>query len=144
MDSRKGQGSLEYLFMIAAALVVILLVIRAIGAISAPYSTALTVTPGSMPNQVEDQGSFKFEVWLEDNGDGTYKVNYRIWAVKDSINGAKVQLVCFGPVENVAGLDPIEHEGTLEPVNYWANYWTPVPEGAFPCQVQFTVWKRGL
>lgn len=92
--------------MIAATLVVILLVIRAIGAISAPYSTALTVVLGSMPNQVEDQGNFKLEVWLEDNGDGTYKVNYRIWAVKDSINGAKVQLVCFGPVKMLPGLTP--------------------------------------
>ncbi|NJE42130.1 class III signal peptide-containing protein [Thermococcus sp. GR6] len=144
MGVNRGQGSLEYLFMIVAALVIILVVVRAISGISTPYSTALTVDPESLTSQVEDQVSFKVEAWVEDNGDGTYKVYYRIWALEKPLTGAEVQLVCFGPTNNVAGLDPIKHEGILEPVNYWANYWTPVPREAFPCQVQFTLWKRGL
>ncbi|NJE47367.1 class III signal peptide-containing protein [Thermococcus sp. GR7] len=61
MGVNRGQGSLEYLFMIVAALVIILVVVRAISGISAPYSTALTVDPESLTSQVEDQESFKVE-----------------------------------------------------------------------------------
>lgn len=144
MAGKGAQGSIEYLFMIAAALVMVLLVIKAVSSITTPYTVILTLTPGTLESQADDRGSFKVEAWLEDNGDGTYKVNYRIWALKRTLTGANVELVCFGNTEHVAGLGPIQHSGLLKPVNYWANYWTPVPQNAFPCQVQATVWKKGI
>ena len=140
----RAQSSLEYLFMIAAVLVVVLIVLRAITGITTPYTVILTLSPDGLTSQSDDQGSFKVEAWLEDNGDGTYKVNYRIWAIKKTLDRANVELVCFGPLKNVAGLSPITHEGPLSPVNYWGNYWTPVPRDAFPCQLQATVWKKGI
>ncbi|WP_394352222.1 class III signal peptide-containing protein [Thermococcus sp. MAR1] len=144
MRGKSGQGSIEYLFMIALALLMVLLVIKALSSITTPYTAILTLSPGSMESQVEDVGSFKVEAWLEDNRDGTYKVYYRIWALKRPLTKANVELVCFGNTEHVGGLGPIQHSTLLEPVNYWANYWTPVPQDAFPCQVQATVWKKGI
>ncbi len=143
-NGHRSQGSLEYLFMIAVALVIVLIVFRVATGLSTPHTIMLNVDPQGMTHPVDDSGKFKVEAWLEDNGDGTYKVEYRIWALKERLNGAKVELVCFGDPQHVAGLGLIEHEGVLEPVNYWANYWTPVPREAFPCQVQFIVWTEGL
>ncbi len=112
----------------------------------------LTVFPDTRtPPVVYDGGNFKVEAWVEENStDGTYKVLYRIWALKKPITRANVELVCFGSLKDVAGKGPITHppnpasgeHGSLEPVNYWANYWTPVYRKEFPCRIEVTVWTR--
>lgn len=143
MGINKGQGSLEYLFMIAAVLVIVLMVFRALGGISISHPMILTVFPDTRTPVVYDGGNFKVEAWVEENStDGTYKVLYRIWALKKPITRANVELVCFGPLKDVAGKGPITHTGPLEPVNYWANYWTPVYRKEFPCRIEVTVWTR--
>ena len=144
MRMKRGQGSLEYLFIVALVIIIVAIGVRYLksAAKEVPYYNQITLDPGLFNNITADYGDIKVEAYLIDNGDGTYKVEYKIWAITAPIRKAQLALVCMNKPPNVAGYHVITHEGPLTPVNYWANYWTPVPEEYFPCEIRFYIWKE--
>ncbi|WP_245608271.1 hypothetical protein [Thermococcus guaymasensis] len=140
---RKGQSAVEYLLIIVAVLMVIGISVHYLRGTTknVPYYNQLVLDPLIFKNATADYGDVKIEAHLVDNGDGTYKVEYKIQAVKAPVRKAQLALICLNKPPNVAGYQVITHEGPLEPINYWANYWTPVPEEYFPCEIRFYIWK---
>ncbi|WP_456368203.1 class III signal peptide-containing protein [Thermococcus sp.] len=140
---KKAQGSIEYLFMVAVALMLIGIAIYYLRgmATNVPQDIKVTIDPYVSPNSTIDTGDIKVEVWLEKVSGDEYKVQYRIWAVKTPIKKAQLALICMNKPSNVAGYQVITHTGPLNPVNYWSNYWTPVKEQYFPCYVDVYIWK---
>ncbi|ADT83300.1 class III signal peptide-containing protein [Thermococcus barophilus] len=141
---KKGQGSLEYLFIVALVIIIVAIGVMYLkgAAKEVPYYNEITLDPGLFNNITADYGDIKVEAYLINNGDGTYKVEYKVWAIKVPIRKAQLALICMNKPPNVAGYKVITHEGLLTPVNYWANYWTPIPEEYFPCEIRFYIWKE--
>jgi hypothetical protein len=129
--------------LIVAALIVLAISIHYLRgtAENVPQNIKVNVDPYLLPNDTITSGGIKVEAWLEKVSDDGYKVHYRIWALKTPIKKAQLALVCMNKPENVAGYQVITHTGPLEPVNYWANYWTPVKEEYFPCYLDIYIWK---
>jgi len=140
---KRGQSAVEYLLMIAVALILLGITIHYLRgtAENVPQNLKVNVDPYISPNTTVDTGDVKVQVWVEKASDDEYKVWYRIWAIKSPIKKAQLALVCTNKPSDVAGYQVITHTGPLEPVNYWSNYWTPVKDEYFPCYIDLYIWK---
>jgi len=143
MRRKRGQSALEYLLVVVAVLIIIAIGVKYLRSTSSnvPYYNQLVLDPLIFKNATANYGDVRIDAYLIENGDGTYKVEYKIWALKAPVRKAQLALVCLNKPPNVAGYRVITHEGILRPVNYWSNYWTPVPEDYFPCEIRFYIWR---
>lgn len=151
MRIKKGQGSLEYLFVMGFILVVVVVSINYLKSApkGIPYNQKITLDPELFTNISASDGEVKVEAWLEKTGAGEYKVEYRVWTLKVPVKKVQLALICENKPPDVAGYKVITHPITewgetspLKPVNYWSNYWVPIPEKYFPCYIDFYIWKE--
>ncbi len=145
MKSYKGQGSLEYLFMVAAALVIILVIIKVLSGISGnipEQQVILHADPEDFPSFNISDSYFVYQSVVEKSGDN-YVITYRATAKRDLTNvKIRATLKCNKkPVwigdQYLTITDEVE---TLPKGWYISESWSPVRSDEFPCEVVLYVW----
>ncbi|WP_456421833.1 class III signal peptide-containing protein [Thermococcus sp.] len=146
MESRRGQGSLEYLFMIAAALVIVLIVIRVLSGVSSNtpnQQVILYADPENFPTFNTSDNYFVYQTTVTKIGDDLYNVTFKAIAKRD-LSHVKIRatLMCNKkPVyvgdQYLTVTDEVEN---LPKGWYISRYWSPIRRDEFPCEVVLYVW----
>ncbi|GEM_PF-6185000 len=144
---RRGQASLEYLFMIAVALVIVFIVVSTMSrsARNVPDNQVIIpwVDPVDIPQYNVSDEYFTYYVYVQPVGSNLYNLTYILTAKKD-LHNVKVQAIlkCEKQPEYIEPeyLYIVQTYQEVPRGWYVSNYWTPIKEDEFPCQVTFNVW----